>query len=64
MSIKIVPRVYDPSVSISGIREANPGERPDFWTVFKFVEEGIISGWKHLVDCPTRIEAVEYATTM
>lgn len=64
MSIKIVPRLYDPSVSISGIREANAQERPDFWSVFVRVQHGIDSGWKHLVDCPTRIEAVEYAVSV
>lgn len=57
---KIIGRIYDPSPYLTGIRAAQAGETPDFWSVYEYVEQDGESGWRHLFDLRTEIEAVEY----
>lgn len=60
---KITGRIYDESAP-GGMREVVHDEHPDFWTVREFVTDGTSSGWRHLVDTPTEIEALEYVSDL
>lgn len=57
---KVVGRIYDSSAYLTGIRVAQAGETPDFWSVYERVEQGDDSGWRFLFDLRTEVEAIEY----